>query len=134
MEERLMSAATQGTLEAPQHDPATWTVHTRVDKYRGDFTAEDIDAGRADNHLYDTVENDGNLLLIGGVSMLFQALIGNGTATAAQALTYFNNGNARIGVGDSSTAEADTQTGLVASTNKTYKAMDATYPLHTDST
>jgi hypothetical protein len=39
-------------------------------------------------------------------------LIGNGTRRAAQALTYFNNGNARIGVGTSSTAEVDTNTAL----------------------
>jgi hypothetical protein len=58
-------------------------------------------------------------------------LIGNGTATAAQALTYFNNGNARILVGTSSTAEVDTNTTL---TGSVAKAMDATYPTHTDST
>jgi hypothetical protein len=113
----------------------TWTprVLTKVEKYRGDWTGDQIDAGLAGDP-YEVVEDEGNLLLIGGVSVLFQTLIGNGTATAAQALTYFNNGNARIGVGDSSTAEADTQTALQAATNKTSVAMDATYPLHTDST
>jgi hypothetical protein len=49
-------------------------------------------------------------------------------------LTYFNNGNAYIGVGDSTTAAAATQTDLQASTNKLRKAMDATYPQHTDAT
>lgn len=42
--------------------------------------------------------------------------------------TAFNNANAYIGVGDSSTAFAATQTDLQASTNKLRKAMDATYP------
>lgn len=42
--------------------------------------------------------------------------------------TAFNNANAHIGVGDSSTAFAATQTDLVAATNKFRKAMDATYP------
>jgi hypothetical protein len=42
--------------------------------------------------------------------------------------TAFNNANAYIGVGDSSTAFAATQTDLQASTNKMRKAMDATYP------
>ena len=71
---------------------------------------------------------------IGGASVLFECLIGNGTSTGGQALTYFNNANARIGVGDSTVSAADTQTGLQAATNKTYKAMDASYPTHTDST
>jgi hypothetical protein len=112
-----------------------WTprVHTRVDKYDGDWTAEQIDQGLAGDP-YEVVEDEGNLLVIGGVSVIFQTLIGNGTTTAAQALTYFNNGNARVGVGDSSTAEADTQTALQAATNKLFVAMDATYPQHTDTT
>jgi hypothetical protein len=42
--------------------------------------------------------------------------------------TAFNNANSYIGVGDSTTAFAATQTDLVAATNKLRKAMDATYP------
>lgn len=42
--------------------------------------------------------------------------------------TAFNNANAYIGVGDSTTAFAATQTDLQAATNKLRKAMDATYP------
>lgn len=45
-----------------------------------------------------------------------------------EALTDFNNANAHIGVGDSSTAFAAGQTDLQAVTNKLRKAMDATYP------
>ncbi|HEX2066091.1 MAG TPA: hypothetical protein VHI93_04690 [Candidatus Thermoplasmatota archaeon] len=44
--------------------------------------------------------------------------------------TAFSNANARIGVGDSTTAEAASQTGLQAATNKTYKAMDSGYPTY----
>lgn len=47
---------------------------------------------------------------------------------AATNYAYFNNANTYIGVGDSSTAYANTQTDLQASSNKTRKAMDATYP------
>lgn len=50
-----------------------------------------------------------------------QAIVG-GTFTA------FNNANARIGVGDSSTAFSVSQTDLQAASNKLRKAMDATYP------
>lgn len=42
--------------------------------------------------------------------------------------TAFNNANAYIGVGDSVTAFAFTQTDLQAATNKLRKGMDATYP------
>lgn len=83
---------------------------------------------------YDVLERDHNLLLYGGASVQWQTLIGNGTATAGQALTYFNNAQAAIGVGDSTTAAAATQTDLQAATNKLRKAMDATYPSHTDGT
>lgn len=42
--------------------------------------------------------------------------------------TDFNSANAFMGVGDSSTAFAASQTDLQAATNKLRKAMDATYP------
>lgn len=44
------------------------------------------------------------------------------------AVTAFNNANAHIGVGDSTTAFAAGQTDLQAASNKLRKAMDATYP------
>lgn len=50
------------------------------------------------------------------------------TATNGEAVTAFNNANAYIGSGDSTTAFAATQTDLQAATNKLRKAMDATYP------
>jgi hypothetical protein len=49
-------------------------------------------------------------------------------STIAAAATPFNNANSYIGVGDSTTAFAVSQTDLVAATNKLRKAMDATYP------
>jgi hypothetical protein len=110
---------------------ARWKVEAKVTKYRGDFTAEQIDAGVADDAFYGEEISEGNLLLIGGASLLWEAVLGNGGAGALQ---YLNNANAYLAVGDSSTAEAETQTDLQAATNKTRKGMDATYPLHTDST
>lgn len=65
---------------------------------------------------------EGNLALQEGIVALFNLLAGE-TETA------FDNSNAYLGVGDSSTAAADTQTGLQASTNKLYKAMDVSYPV-----
>jgi hypothetical protein len=115
------------------HEPIRWRCTWKVEKYAGDWTGEQIDAGLA-GAAFETIEREGNLLMYGGASCLWQCLIGNGTGTAAQTLTFFNNGNAYIGVGDSTTAAAATQTDLQASTNKLRKAMDASYPSHTDAT
>ena len=116
------------------HELAKWRVKFSIDKYVGDWTPEQIANGEAEYAKYERYESEGNLLMNGGVSCLWQALIGNGTGTARQTLTYFNNGNAAIGVGDNNTAAAATQNDLQASTNKLRKAMDASNPAHTDGT
>ena len=75
----------------------------------------------ANDLAYEYNEIDGNLLLNEGIAELLALLIGSGG-------TAFNNANTRLGVGDSTTAAAATQTGLVAATNKLYKAMETGYP------
>lgn len=50
------------------------------------------------------------------------------SAICGAAYTAFNNANAYLGVGDSTTVFAQAQTDLQASSNKLRKAMDATYP------
>lgn len=57
-----------------------------------------------------------------GRDFIANAIINNGSPT------FFTNANAHLGVGDSNTAFAATQTDLVASTNKLRKAMVSTYP------
>jgi hypothetical protein len=118
--------------EKATHDPAKWLVATEIAKFEGDWTGEQIDAGEAPEP-FEVLRDEGNLLLIGGVSTLWETLIGNGTTTGGQALTYYNNANAVLIVGTASTAEADTQT-LATFTGAVSKAMDATYPTHSDST
>ena len=56
----------------------------------------------------------------------FRDYVAAGVVAGSQ--TAFSNANATIGVGDSTTAYAATQTDLQASTNKLRKAMDSTYP------
>lgn len=48
--------------------------------------------------------------------------------------TFFDNTHAYIGVGDSTTAFAATQTDLQAATNKYRKGMDTGYPQRVDNT
>lgn len=72
----------------------------------------------------------GNLLLNEGIQRLEDLLIGAGGTTYA-------NANAFIGVGDTNTAEAATQTELQATANaanRFYKGMNATYPSRSSQT
>lgn len=50
------------------------------------------------------------------------------SVTTGGAVTAFNNANSYLGVGDSTTAFAASQTDLQAATNVLRKAMEATYP------
>lgn len=117
----------------PVGDSLHWRAAWTLEKRRGAWTPDQITRGEA-TEPYEVIRGAGNLLMYGGASCLWEALLGNGTATAGQTLTYFNNAQAAIGVGDSSTAAAATQTDLQAASNKLRKAMDATYPQHTDAT
>ena len=63
-----------------------------------------------------------NVLLDEGVNELWTILCSSGG-------TKFDNSNAYLGVGDGTTAEDTTQSGLVGS-NKLYKAMDSGYPTY----
>lgn len=101
------------------HDRAQWRVHWRVDKYVGNWTPAQIAAGEP-GHPYATLEREDNLLTNGGINAIWLALTGG-------SFTAFNSSNARIGVGDSATAEAGTQTDLQG-TNKVRVAMDPGYP------
>ena len=98
-------------------DGLSWATEWRLEKFRGDSPVP-----------YEVIEDAGNLLVYGGGSAVWDLLI------AAGNVTEFDNTNAHIGVGDSSTAAAATQTDLQAASNKFYEPMDATYPLHTDGT
>ena len=104
-------------------DAIKWIARWKVEKFWGDDTTKKP---------YEVIEGEGNLLMYGGASCIWETLIGNGTSTGGASLTYFNNANSYLGVGDSTTAEAATQTDLQASTNKLRKQVDATYPQHTD--
>lgn len=99
-----------------------WQARWTVDKFHADEA----------NDPYETLHVDHNLLLYGGASCIWECLIGNGTSTAAQTLTYFSNARAYLGTGTSGTAEAGTQTDLQAGGVRA--AMTATYPQHTDAT
>lgn len=90
-------------------------------KTRWNITKYADDRAFAEGRPFEKREVHGNLLLNEGIAELLDLLIGAGG-------TAFNNANSYLGVGDSTTAESAAHTDLQAASNKTYKAMSATYP------
>lgn len=103
------SQLNEADLEQAENDHRTLSKEAMRDKW-GDYFVSDELVGY-------------NVLLNEGINAMLTLLAG-GSETA------FNNANARIGVGDSTTAAAAAQTDLQAATNKTYKAMDGGYPTY----
>ena len=105
-----------------------WHVETMVEKFDGDYTAQEI----AEQGIkpVEVVKVGGNMVLTAGIQRLIDQFIGATTAP-------FNNTNARLGVGNSNTAASAGQTDLQASAgagNRQFKVMDATYPLRSSQT
>lgn len=92
-------------------EQARWQPRWTVEKYHGVATPE---------NLYAVESVAGNKLLNEGITTLWQLLIGG-------AATPYDNANARIGVGNGTTAAAATQTDLVGA-SKAYRPMDSGYP------
>lgn len=107
------------------HELATWRCHIQVAKFLGDW--------EPGMEPYAVDEYDGNALMIGGVSVILEALEGLGTATAGQALTYFNTTSSAIGVGNGTAAVVTTQTNLQGA-SRLRKQVDVGFPDHTDGT
>jgi len=119
-------------------DRVSWKAKWRIDKFK-DPTNEIVKALQTGTptdqaiSLYSkaficTEEFEANIALNEGLQELIEIICGLGTPTK------WDNSNARLGVGDSNAAESATQTGLQAATNKTFKAMDATYPQRSNQT
>ena len=107
-------------------ESAKWQCRSRLSKYHEDiagFRGAEAEFQRRFKP-YEVIEGDGNCLLNGGIDEMWDLIAGDSA-------NHFNNAGAQIGVGDSNTAAAATQTDLQAATNKTYKAMDSGYPTST---
>ena len=108
-------------LSEPAHGTTRWRVD-RWDEDQTDWVArrcqgqpDAADFGLLGVDPYLTTELTGNLITNAGWTRLLNLLIGTGSTQAADAT------HTRIGVGDSNTAEAYTDTALTAATNKLYK-------------
>jgi hypothetical protein len=109
-----------------RRESAGWLCRFRLSKYQ-----EDIEPyrGREDKFHqiftpYNVIEGEGNCLLNTGIYEMWDLMVGDSA-------NHFNNASAQVGVGDSNTAAAASQTDLQAATNKTYKGMDSGYPTST---
>ena len=89
-------------------DQMTVRGHLHIDKY--DAAGELVGSTDAEN-----------IFLTVGINEIWKLVTG-------QSATTFTNATATIGIGDSATAATAAQTDLQAATNKTYVAMDASYP------
>ncbi len=110
-------------------DAVRWRCTTTLRQYDADIDEYRRRYGRSEGErLFGLRERPvaervvtGNLLLQEGIVALFTLLTGGAEAA-------FSAANARIGVGDSNTPAADTQTGLQG-TNVAFMGMDAGYPV-----
>lgn len=109
-----------------KRESAKWLCRFRLLKYREnveEYLGAETDFEKRFQP-YEVIEGKGNCLLNSGIDEMWDLIIGD-------SVNHFNNAGAQIGVGDSNTAAAATQTDLQAATNKTYKAMDSGYPTST---
>jgi hypothetical protein len=104
-------------------ESARWLCRFQASKYHEDIGSYRGREGEFHRIFtpYEIIEGEGNLLLNSGIDEMWDLIAGDSA-------NHFDNTNARIGVGDSTTAADATQTDLQASTNKAYKAMDTGYP------
>jgi hypothetical protein len=120
------------------NEKIAWKAKWRIDKFQ-DLTGEvakalqaglstDVAVNQYSDLFVGTDKFDCNIALNEGLQELIDIICGLGTPTK------WDNTNARLGVGDSGTTETATQTGLQASTNKTFKAMDTGYPQRSNQT
>jgi hypothetical protein len=121
----------------PTHEFVKFMAHAEVDKRTEEYderlaklvsNGQDYDLAalqaKKDVTPYERIVGDYNAMVDSGIINILNALIGVG-------ITAFSNANARLGVGDSSTAWATNQSDLQAASDKLRNSMNATYPLGT---
>ena len=96
-----------------------WEVRWRVEKFMSKTIEAVLNSGEKP---YEVCEDVQNIILDTGANEMLK-LIGGVSGGVA-----FSAANAKIYVGDDATAEAASQTGVLATTNKAYAGMDSGYP------
>ena len=96
-----------------------WEVHWRVEKFLSKTLDDVLSSGEKP---YEVCTDVQNIILDTGANEMLKLIGGVSGAVA------FSAANAKIYVGDDATAEAASQAGVLATTNKAFAAMDAGYP------
>ena len=96
-----------------------WEVHWRVEKFLSKTLDDVLSSGEKP---YEVCSDVQNIILDTGANEMLKLIGGVSGATA------FSAANAKIYVGSDSTAEAASQTGVIAVTNKAFAGMDSGYP------
>lgn len=96
-------------------ESAKWCINWKVDKFNNKEEYEQ-------NKPYETCCASQNIILDAGANHILKLIGGIDNATP------FDNKNAQIGVGNDTTPENANQTGLMASSTKFYKKVEAGYP------
>lgn len=107
----------EATVALRASDRLGWRCRTRAELFHPGSTVP-----------YFVKEVDGNMLLNGGASLLFEYMRGNGSTSTANAKHYFN-ASAALGVGNSSVAASSFQKALQGT--KKIVALSAGFPTHT---
>lgn len=114
-----------------EKEKGNWKCEFKLEKRQGDINRLNTAAGRAAflkcNVPYEVIEDKDNCLLNTGIDEMWDLI----TGAVSGATHIYDNAAATIGVGDSATAAAASQTDLQAAANKTYKGMEATFPTST---
>ena len=107
------------------------TLPTDLICWRAKWTAElwDADGWKSGKPPLKKVERDGNLLVLGGASLMWEYAIGNGSTAAASAKKYVN-ATAALGIGNSTAAAANTQK-VLSGGSQLIKAITGGFPTHT---
>lgn len=105
-------------LNLHSHEPVKWGCNTKAELFLPGSSKP-----------YYVKEIEGNMLLNGGASLLWECAIGNGTTSTASAKHYLNS-KAALGVSTSLTAASSFQKALQG-TAKKIKALSAGFPTHT---
>ena len=105
-------------------DKGQWKCRARLEKRKGDINQCSTPEARRrfleQTKPYEVIESEGNLLLNEGIDAMWTLICGG-------AETVYSNANARIGVGNGTTAAAAGDTGLVGASTA-FKAIEAGFP------
>ena len=123
-EQLTLTNGQQVAMDLLPKDVAVWRAKARAELYEGSGWTTD---GRRKAPFY-VRDFEGNLLVRGGASLMWEYARGNGSTASTAAKKYLNATGA-LGVGNSTAAAANTQTALQGT--NLLKAFTAGYPTHT---